>query len=191
MLTHAGSLARMTVLDADGRKVELGTLWRDRPAVLVFVRHFGCVHSRAHVIQLHRDIERLHGTGAEVYVIGNGAPHYFEGFRELTGWRGPIYTDPSLAIYRAAGLRRGITKNFHPRTYGPTLRAWGSGGRQGCTQGDQWQQGGLLVILPGGEVRWHHVSRWPGDNASTAQILDALRGVRDAPSQERIASGVA
>ena len=41
MLTRADDLARMTVLDADGQAVELGTLWRDRPAVLVFIRHFG------------------------------------------------------------------------------------------------------------------------------------------------------
>jgi len=41
MLTRAGDLAKMTVLDDRGAKVELGTLWRDKTAVLVFVRHFG------------------------------------------------------------------------------------------------------------------------------------------------------
>ena len=41
MLTRADDLARMTVLDADKQSITLGTLWRDKPAVLVFVRHFG------------------------------------------------------------------------------------------------------------------------------------------------------
>ncbi|CAN5710196.1 hypothetical protein BH11MYX3_BH11MYX3_20130 [soil metagenome] len=41
MLRRADDLAKMTVLDAAGESVVLGTLWRDRPAVLVFVRHFG------------------------------------------------------------------------------------------------------------------------------------------------------
>jgi len=41
MLTRADDLAKMTVLDEHKSKVELGTLWRDKPAVLVFVRHFG------------------------------------------------------------------------------------------------------------------------------------------------------
>jgi hypothetical protein len=36
-----GELAHMTVLDEAGKSVELGTLWRDRTAILVFVRHFG------------------------------------------------------------------------------------------------------------------------------------------------------
>jgi hypothetical protein len=34
-------LAAMTVLDADRKVIELGSLWRDRTAVLAFVRHFG------------------------------------------------------------------------------------------------------------------------------------------------------
>lgn len=41
MLERADDLATMTVLDEDGASVLLGSLWRDQPAVLVFVRHFG------------------------------------------------------------------------------------------------------------------------------------------------------
>jgi hypothetical protein len=37
----ASELAGMGVLDPDGREVRLGDLWRDRPIVLVFIRHFG------------------------------------------------------------------------------------------------------------------------------------------------------
>jgi hypothetical protein len=41
MQTRADDLATLTVLDEHGAKVELGTLWRDETAVLVFTRHFG------------------------------------------------------------------------------------------------------------------------------------------------------
>lgn len=41
MSTRADDLAAMTVLDADRRPVPLGELWRDRTAVIVFLRHFG------------------------------------------------------------------------------------------------------------------------------------------------------
>ena len=41
MLSRADDLAKMTVLDETGAVVELGTLWKSKPAVLVFVRHFG------------------------------------------------------------------------------------------------------------------------------------------------------
>jgi hypothetical protein len=34
-------LAASSVLDEHGQPVRLGDLWKDRTAVLVFVRHFG------------------------------------------------------------------------------------------------------------------------------------------------------
>jgi hypothetical protein len=34
-------LADCVVKDVEGRDVRLGETWRDRPAVLVFVRHYG------------------------------------------------------------------------------------------------------------------------------------------------------
>jgi hypothetical protein len=41
VLERADDLAGMTVQDEHGNPVQLGTLWKDKPAVLVFVRHFG------------------------------------------------------------------------------------------------------------------------------------------------------
>ncbi len=125
-------------------------------------------------MQLHRDVDKLHAAGAELHVIGNGTPSFIEGFREETRWTGPIYTDPSLATFKAAELKRGVTKTFDPRALGGTIRAFMRGGRQGRTQGDPWQQGGVLVIGRDGTVLWHHVSERPGDNATGAEIVGAL-----------------
>jgi hypothetical protein len=127
------------------------------------------------VVQVHREIDKLHAAGAEVAVIGNGAPHFMAGFRELTGWRGPLYTDPSLSVFEAAQLERGVARTLDPRGLAGGVRAFFAGHRQGRTQGDAYQQGGVLVIAPGGEIRWRHVSQRPGDNASVAEILAALR----------------
>ena len=35
------ALASTEVLDLEGKPVALGTLWIDRPAVLVWLRHYG------------------------------------------------------------------------------------------------------------------------------------------------------
>jgi hypothetical protein len=37
----ANELAEVSVKDVEGRDVRLGDLWRDKPAVLVFLRHYG------------------------------------------------------------------------------------------------------------------------------------------------------
>jgi hypothetical protein len=38
---QADELGEVTVEDLDGNEVRLRELWRDRPAVLVFLRHYG------------------------------------------------------------------------------------------------------------------------------------------------------
>jgi hypothetical protein len=40
-MSTAEQLGTIRVLDTNGKEVKLGDLWRERPAVLVFVRHFG------------------------------------------------------------------------------------------------------------------------------------------------------
>src|SRR5262245_31393451 len=110
------------------------------------------MHCREHVVQLHRRIDDLQATGARVYVIGNGSPSFIAGFRDVTGWKGPIFTDPSLAVYAAAGMKRGVLKTLNPvgalRSVGTLARGF----TQGRTQGDNWQQGGVLVIATNGDV---------------------------------------
>ena len=138
------------------------------------------MHCREHVVQLHRRINDLQaptsqGINVRVYVIGNGSPSFIAGFREVTGWKGPIFTDPSLAVYTAAGMKRGVLKTLNPvgalRSVGTLARGF----TQGRTQGDAWQQGGVLVIATTGDVLWSHESGGPGDNATADQILAALR----------------
>ena len=126
-------------------------------------------------MQLHREIESIRRAGAELFVIGNGSPSFIEGFREQTKYDGVIYTDPSLAVYQAAQLERGVMKTLDPRALGKTFGAFMRGHKQGLNQGDAWQQGGVLVIAPSGDVKWHHASERPGDNAEPSQIVAALK----------------
>ena len=37
----ASRLSAIELSDWQGNRVRLGSLWRDRPVVLVFIRHFG------------------------------------------------------------------------------------------------------------------------------------------------------
>jgi hypothetical protein len=86
-----------------------------------------------------------------------------------------VYTDPSLAVYRAAQLERGLGTLLNFGAAARTIGALRRGFRQGRTQGDNLQQGGALVIARDGAVKWHHVSQGPGDNADPTRIVAALR----------------
>lgn len=126
-------------------------------------------------MQLHHRIDELRAAGAELHVIGNGSPSFIDGFRETTGYDGPLYTDPSLAVYQAAGLKRGVATVLSARAALAGISALRHGFRQGKTQGDAWQQGGVVVIEPGGDVVWTHVSDYAGDNAAPDEILRQLQ----------------
>lgn len=126
------------------------------------------------MVQLHRDLARIRAAGADLVVIGNGTPSFMAGFREQTGWDGPLYTDPSLAAYRAAELKRGVAATFDPRSLGKGLALLVRGGRQGRTQGDPWQQGGVLVVAKHGAIKWQQAAGHAADNATADQIVAAL-----------------
>lgn len=129
-------------------------------------------------MQLHRRIDAIHRAGAELFVIGNGSPQFMDGFRETTGWDGPLYTDPSLEVYKTAGLKRGVLTVLNARSAVAAVGALRKGFRQGRTQGDEWQQGGVLVISPTGDVLWSHVSDHAGDNADPDAIVAVLERAR-------------
>ena len=125
-------------------------------------------------MQLHRERERIARAGAALHVIGNGPPMFMAGFRETTGYDGPLYTDPSLAVYRALELRRGALTILSARAAVNAVRALRGGFRQGRTQGDATQQGGVLVVAKGGTIRYRHADRVAGDHAPLSAVLAAL-----------------
>ena len=119
-------------------------------------------------MQLHR------ANIPNLVIIGNGAPHFIEGFRETTGYTGPIYTDPTLAVYKAAELKRGAMTVLKLRAAAATIGALKRGFRQSGTYGDATQQGGVLVVAPDGRILYHHISEYPGDNATPDEIRSHL-----------------
>jgi hypothetical protein len=125
-------------------------------------------------------MDRVHALGAEVVVVGNGAPHFIAGFRELTGFHGPLYTDPSRKSYQAASLKRGWSTFLNLRAATNLARAVVGGARQGSIQGDPAQQGGTLVIAPPapGRVLFHHVSDTAGDHPKLEKIFAVLEAQR-------------
>ena len=109
-----------------------------------------------------------------VVLVGNGPPEALAAFARdlsLDGRRVTVVTDPSLAAFRAAALRR-------PRVHGiraviETLRALGAGYRQRRRAGDARQLGGAFLVDEAGRVLYHHRSGSPGDLADPSDIVQA------------------
>ena len=119
-------------------------------------------------------IDEIRARGAELVIVGNGAPSFAAAFREDYELDCPLLVDPELRAYRAAGLRRGRVEALSPRMPWNAIRALRAGSRQGTVQGDVWQLGGVFVIRPDGRLTYRHASREAGDHPPIGDILAAL-----------------
>ena len=115
-------------------------------------------------------------AGARLVIIGNGPPAMAKTFAERNQLPAgmTLLTDPSRKAYQAAGLRRSMFLTIGPHAVIPYLRTLLRGFRQRRKAGDYWQQGGALVVAPGGKVLFRHVSWHPADQASPEKLLRAV-----------------
>ncbi len=130
---------------------------------------------REQVAQLRDNLKAIRARGAELVVVGNGRPDQAADFRAEQQLTFPLFVDPELHAYAAAGLKRSIMSAISPRVFGHALRAFRAGKRQSWTQGDPWQQGGVFIIRPDGKVPFAYVSEEAGDHANLTDILAALK----------------
>jgi hypothetical protein len=123
-----------------------------------------------------RDIEpEIKKHGAQLVVVGNGKPQHIASFRKTVGFEGELVTDPSLESYKAAlFVRTGLISLFRLSVIAAGLRALRKGFRQGWTQGEDSQQGGVIVVRPPGDVLYRFASRFAGDHPEPRAALAAL-----------------
>jgi len=121
-----------------------------------------------------REAEIL-ATGARVLFVGTGLPGMAKAFAGEWAGPHPVLSDPTRAVFAAAGMRRGLFSTLHWRLLANVWRAFRSGFRQTSVQGDPWQQGGVLVLGRDGTVRHRQVDRAGGDELDLDAVLAALR----------------
>lgn len=127
--------------------------------------------------ELRPRVDEFVQAGARLVVIGNGWPAAAKAFAEAAGLPPAftLYTDPSKKAFDAAGLVRSALATLSPVALALHIRARVKGFAQGKLRGDPWQQGGALVVAPGGKVLFRHVSLAPGHHAHPGKLLGVLR----------------
>lgn len=169
-----------TLIDLRGGKVQLSSFWRGGPAVVVFLRYFGCPFCQAQVVALRRDEERFREAGAKIGLVGHGHPHDAAAFAEVKRLPFPLLLDPERAAYRAYGLVQGKAMQvLGPKVFLPWIAAEISGEtrQRGLKGGSFFQMPGTFVIDPGGIVRL---------TGGLVRLAHRNRHVADAPSNDLV-----
>lgn len=106
-----GDLApELELVDARADKpVSLASMWVDRPALLLFWRHFGCSCGRDRAQRLVQEYDDYVSAGARVVLVGQGEPERTLAYASANGLPAtmPLMCDPNEDAYRAYGLLEG------------------------------------------------------------------------------------
>ncbi len=119
---------------------------------------------------------KLDQAGIALVTIGSGSPGGAKHFIEKLHFTGEMYVNRDLSAYRAFKLERGFWKTFGPASLIRGIQAMREGFRQGRTDGDLWQQGGVFVLGPGNELIFQHRNKFAGDHADLDAVLAAAAG---------------
>ncbi len=177
------ALRDASVVAADGRCVPFGEILVGRavPVLVLFLREFGCIACAEQVHDLAPRLGEFLALGVRVVLVGNGKPEGAGAFLErhdLADKAVEMVTDPSLGVYRAAGLERSAWATHGPGALVDFLRAAGRGHWPGKIDGDLQQQGGALLVDEGGTVVWAHRNATLGDHADPSDVMDAVLALR-------------
>jgi peroxiredoxin len=172
--------------DLERREVRLSSLWKKRPAVVVFLRYFGCPFCQTQVVTLRNEHERIRRSGADVGLIGHGDPEAAVAFASSKELPFPLLLDRDRSTYRAYGLVQGKAMQvLRPRVALPWIKAeLSSETRQrGLAGGNFLQMPGTFVVdtsgvvqARGGRVRMAHRNRNFADAPSIERLIEALGG---------------
>ena len=128
-------------------------------------------------MQLHRDREEFEAAGVRLAVVGQGTPADAQHFRETQGVDLDLLVDPDRKAYKAAGTKKATFGEL----LGPKVMLAGmrrglkAGVHQGRTIGHPAQLGGVMIVTPGGDVPYTHLSDDASDNAPNSEVLAAAR----------------
>jgi peroxiredoxin len=174
------------LIDLERREVRLSSIWQERPAVVVFLRYFGCPFCQTQVVTLRNEHERIDRSGADVALVGHGDPDAAVEFASSKALPFPLLLDRDRGTYRAYGLVQGKAMQvLSPRVALPWIKAeLSSETRQrGLRGGNFLQMPGTFVVdtegvvrARGGMIRMAHRNRNFADAPSIDQLLDALDG---------------
>lgn len=89
--------------------VDLASTWRDRPALLLFWRHFGCSCGRDRAERLRGEHDAYVTAGARIVLIGQGEPDRARVYAKANAIPDDVVLlcDPDERAYHAFGLREG------------------------------------------------------------------------------------
>lgn len=183
-LQSGDSAPNLRLETADGAGFELRDAWRDGPAVLVFLRHFGCSCAWERAQRLKAEYAGLTAAGATVIAIGQADAVRSRHFAEKAELPCLLLSDAGRRAYEAYDLLEarpsqvvyGMPDAFlrrDPETGENFLKSRQGSGRSPIDS--PWQLPGEFVVDSNGMIKLAHHSQYCADYADPDVLVAAIK----------------
>lgn len=170
----------VAVMTATGERIQLSSLWKEKPLLLVFTRHFGCPQCKEMLSRLVQNKMDLEQSGLTIAAVTQGKP---ADTLEFCARQAPgivCLSDPQREAYVAYGLGRGTMWQvmLSPEVIRGTSRARAHGHLPELPPPGQdvMQMSGTFIIGTDGRIRLPYYYDNIADHAPIDLLLKGVLG---------------
>ena len=168
--------------DAAGETRHLSEYWTHGPALVIFMRHFGCSCLMERWEGLRVELDDYAEAGARVVAVCQAEPARAEEVAARRGYAFPLLCDPELKAYRAFGLLEGNPAQIlHAFPWRPgdeetarTLFIEPRRGTERAVVDSPWQLPGEFVIGSNGRIALAHRYQYCEDFPPKGVLIGAI-----------------
>lgn len=171
----------LSLLDTTGAVRSLSDFWAQRPALLIFLRHFGCSCLAERWDKLRDEVQDYQRAGASIVAIGQGEPERTAAVAQRRGYPFPLLCDPDRRAYQAYGLLEGsVAQILHDFAWKPNDRETGETwvtsrrGTERALVDNPWQLPGEFVVSTHGIIVHAHRYQYCEDFPAKTVLLGAI-----------------
>lgn len=169
--------------DTSGEPRHLSEFWAHGPALVIFMRHFGCSCLMERWEGLREELADYADAGARVVAICQAEPERALAVATRRGYAFPLLCDPDLAAYRAFGLLEGGPPQIlHAFPWRPndeetarTLFIEPRRGTERAVVDSPWQLPGEFVIAADGRIALAHRYQYCEDFPPKGVLVGAIQ----------------
>jgi peroxiredoxin len=174
-----------TLYDVKGNAVNLADTWREKPVLLTFLRHFGCIHCRYMLLQLEKHNELVVKAGLNNVALALGLPKHAAHFGAKLAPSITCLTIESNDVHYLYGLKKaGIEQTLNPKMIAATIKSFAAGQVQGLATGDIAMLGGIFIVDRGGIIQYASANEFAGDYPLIPDIIAAYTAPSTSISQQ-------
>ncbi len=175
----------VALADTTGGQRRLSEFWKAKPALVLFLRHFGCSCLAERWEKLQQEISDFGVAGAQVVAVCQGEPERTAAVAKRRGYPFPILCDPEREAYQIYGLPEGTPAQIlHDFVWKPGDRETGEkmlASRRATERAlvdSPWQLPGEFVVSTAGRLVHTHRYQYCEDFPPKTVLIGAISAAK-------------